>query len=445
MKKILIVFTLILSVLGVTRVSAATDYLKEPYVVYSLYSSNDNYVSGIPNDFDISLIYDTIDRVIKEYKETKSKDYPYYFISLYSALSKFEVTLLYYSEVPSFNFTDTYILTLSNYGERVTNAISYSINYESKEVKFNPNFTIRNYLTFSFSNNSISSFSYYPISYYYSNFDLYMPPLSTLGEVMSNYKGLILPPMFGEGLSPVIDLNRDDFLIEPAYIYDTNSNLHPDNDKYIEVNLNSYAYIALSLKDYNVTEPFSVNNYVKGQYCVTPVYDYGLQTKDSVSGAKVQDRCTTYYDNFTPVRTYILDSDIKNHSIYYLKAYDNSKENIVKIDTSIFNIHYITEEEKNNPILEINGKKYSAIPYDDLPSTATKNEEENYVPGASEKFDIGDVFSKPLEFFQKIFDSISAFNSLISQMFSFLPTEIRAFLWFSIIICLTIGIVKVIL
>ena len=69
-----------------------------------------------------------------------------------------------------------------------------------------------------------------------------------------------------------------------------------------------FTNIALSLKDYSKIEEFSVTNYVKGQYCLTPVYDYGLkERKDVLTGTKIQ-RCSLVYTDFTPVRTSILKS-----------------------------------------------------------------------------------------------------------------------------------------
>ena len=42
----------------------------------------------------------------------------------------------------------------------------------------------------------------------------------------------------------------------------------------------------------------------------------GYTEKNSVT-----DRCSSYYNDFTSVRFYILDSDLSNHAIYYLKVY----------------------------------------------------------------------------------------------------------------------------
>lgn len=227
----------------------------------------------------------------------------------------------------------------------------------------------------------------------------------------------------------------------------------------VEVDLNSYPYIALSLKDYSKTEEFSVTNYVKGQYCLSPVYDYGLkERKDVLTGTKIQ-RCSLEYTEFTPVRTSILKSDLENHAIYYLKAYNTNIENKVKIDTSVFNIHYITEEEKDNPILTINGKKYSVLPYDNLTDSSTKSEDEGYASGGScavgdfnctasmagSDFKWSDIFTSPLEFIKGIWSSVTQIFIVIGYFISLLPAQLQYFFYISFTLAIVLGIIKIIL
>ena len=215
----------------------------------------------------------------------------------------------------------------------------------------------------------------------------------------------------------------------------------------VEVDLNSYPYIALSLKDYSKTEAFDVNNYVKGQYCITPVYDYGLKERREVLSQTQVERCSPYYNDFTLIRTTILKSDLDNHAIYYLKSYDTSKENKVKIDSSVFNIHYITEEEKDNPILNINGTKYSTLPFDKLTDTANKSESEGYVSGASGeiKVDWSDIFTGPLDFIKGIWSSVTQVFIVIGYFISLLPVQLQYFLYISFMLAIILGIIKIIL
>lgn len=270
--------------------------------------------------------------------------------------------------------------------------------------------------------------NYYSLSYFISNFEVYNTTENII-KVTGNREFTINP---GDLITPMYS-SYEDFISGG------------DEEKLTEVDLNSYPYIILSLKDYSKTEEFSAINYVKGQYCLTSVYNYGsTEKKDIIEGSKNK-RCSLYYDNYTPIRTYILNSDLKNNAIYYLKAYDTTKENKVKIDTSIFNIHYISEEEKDNPIITINGKKYTPKSYDDLTDTATKSEDENYADGASEEFSITDIFSAPLEFFKKIINAISEFNGLIKELFSFLPDEFLVFLLAAFALLVVVAIVKILL
>ena len=215
----------------------------------------------------------------------------------------------------------------------------------------------------------------------------------------------------------------------------------------VEVDLNSYPYIALSFKDYSKTEAFDVNNYVKGQYCITPVYDYGLKERREVLSQTQVERCSPYYNDFTLIRTTILKSDLDNHAIYYLKSYDTSKENKVKIDSSVFNIHYITEEEKDNPILNINGTKYSTLPFDKLTDTANKSESEGYVSGASGEIKVNwsDIFTSPLDFIKGIWSSVTQVFIVIGYFIALLPTTLQYFLYISFMLAIILGLLKIIL
>lgn len=220
-----------------------------------------------------------------------------------------------------------------------------------------------------------------------------------------------------------------------------------DKSNLLEVDLNSYPYIALSLKDYSKTEAFDVNNYVKGQYCITPVYDYGLKERREFLSQTQVERCSPYYNDFTLIRTTILKSDLDNHAIYYLKSYDTSKENKVKIDSSVFNIHYITEEEKDNPILNINGTKYSTLPFDKLTDTANKSESEGYVSGASGEIKVNwsDIFTSPLDFIKGIWSSVTQVFIVIGYFIALLPTTLQYFLYISFMLAIILGLLKIIL
>lgn len=288
-------------------------------------------------------------------------------------------------------------------------------------------------------------------AYFYSNFDL-RTNLTSVDSLVLSFKSH--PEMN-------IVLNNNDIVPTFQSILDLDIIKDPNlsGNGYTEIDLNNYPYVALSLKDYSKTEEFNSMTYVKGQYCLTSVYNYGLtERKDILSGTQMQ-RCSLYYDNYTPIRTYILKSDLENHSIYYLKAYDTSKENKIKVDTSVFNIHYITEEEKNNPIITINGKKYTPIPYDELTDTATKSEDENYVSGGScavgdinctasltnGSIKWSDIFTSPLDFLKNIWTSITQVFTLIAYFIALLPITLQYFFYISFTLAIVLGIIKIIL
>ena len=184
---------------------------------------------------------------------------------------------------------------------------------------------------------------------------------------------------------------------------------------------------------------------VKGQYCLTPVYNYGMtERKDILTGTQVE-RCSPYYQDYTPVRTYILDDDLKNNAIYYLKSYDTSKDNYVKVDTYVFDVTLITEEDASNPYVTVNGKSYPTIPYDELTDTATKSEDEDYVSGSSEEFTFSDIFLAPLDYLKEIWGSVGLFFTMIEQFILLLPKPMQGFLFTGFTLAIVLGLIKIIL
>lgn len=392
--------------------------------------------------------------LFEKYESEYSDLYPYYVIELsFNNSTSFSITLSMVMSNQKFSFN--YKKGNNNgYGynllEDNTNAEGLPINgkWQNLEVSYDSSSTtytlpeLKNYIsppahyafqpTFFCSNFLVSS-----------NFDLYF---------YTDYDSVIINNYLDSGNT--YTLKNGDIL---PTIYKGKD--FTDKSNLVEVDLNSYPYIALSLKDYSKTEEFSVTNYVKGQYCLSPVYDYGLkERKDVLTGTKIQ-RCSLEYTNFTPVRTSILKSDLENHAIYYLKAYNTNIENKVKIDTSVFNIHYITEEEKDNPILTINGKKYSVLPYDNLTDSSTKSEDENYSSGGScavgdfnctasmmgSDFKWSDIFTSPLEFIKGIWSSVTQVFVVIGYFISLLPVQLQYFLYISFMLAIILGLLKIIL
>lgn len=448
MKKYLIIgLSIISSLFFVSNVKAETKEFEygifdsENYVigtgVYSYQTYFDNFKEY--DNFSFDLIENKIKDLIKIWEDKYKNEFPNYFISIrsypkvsfstYSNMSTqyLRIMLIYSKYIPiSVNqFGDCFKQASSDIGMIFVDSGS---DFEFSSVSYDYSFSDLNIFDdYNLSNSGVKSV-YLSTLYYDSNFDLPFGLEDTIYNVKKENDILFTL----SNKTDVVPTYKDKFVDK------TDLN-------YVEVDLNSYPYIILSLKDYSKTEEFSTINYVKGQYCLTSVYNYGsTEKKDIIEGSKNK-RCSLYYDNYTPIRTYILNSDLKNNAIYYLKAYDTTKENKVKIDTSVFNIHYVSEEEKNNPIITINGKKHTPKSYDELTDTATKSEDENYADGASEEFSITDIFSAPLEFFKKIINAISEFNGLIKELFSFLPDEFLAFILAAFALLVVVAIVKILL
>lgn len=425
MKKYLIIGLSIISSLFLVGNVKADDITSRDYYLFE----ND---STFFNNFDYSSEFiDTFSKqLIAKWEKDYKKDWPYYYISITRVYNNdsldFSIRLGMLKAIPIVSSDNVGIF---KYGTWVSDSMSYPslfMYFKDSSLVFEEYTGGINgvpYLTWF----NGTDYNYYLFSYYDSNFDM----LSRFGYTLV-VKDIDGTELFSFDNGGIIPTYKDIFVDKVE-------------ENYVEVDLNSYPYIILSLKDYSKTEEFSTINYVKGQYCLTSVYNYGsTEKKDIIEGSKTK-RCSLYYDNYTPIRTYILNSDLKNNAIYYLKAYDTTKENKVKIDTSVFNIHYISEEEKDNPIITINGKKYTPKSYDELTDTATKSEDENYADGASEKFTFSDIFTAPLDFLKTIWNSITQFFQVINQFISLLPETLQAFLYMSFMLAIILGLIKIIL
>lgn len=444
MKKYLIIgLSIISSLFFVSNVKAETKEFEFYNVEYNGFT--DSQVTPI-NVYSLvnQNILDNMEQKMVEYWEKNVKSHhPYYYISL----TYFEAYS--YSQNATAPMVRMSLTAFNAIPIDYTSLVSMSCNYKDyKDSSISIEDKIQLTYYYDYYNNDYHGYNGDPYGLYCdtnflfhstTDFNRYL----SLFYYSSNYNqpfGLDDTYVVKNGDEILFTLNKQDYI--PTY---KDKFIDRTDLNYVEVDLNTYPYIILSLKDYSKTEEFSTINYVKGQYCLTSVYNYGsTEKKDIIEGSKNK-RCSLYYDNYTPIRTYILNSDLKNNAIYYLKAYDTTKENKVKIDTSIFNIHYVSEEEKDNPIITINGKKYTPKSYDELTDTATKSEDENYADGASEEFSITDIFSAPLEFFKKIINAISEFNGLIKELFSFLPDEFLAFLLAAFALLVVVAIVKILL
>lgn len=431
MKKYLIIGLSIISSLFFVSNVKAEDITSRDYYLFENEST-------FYNNFDYSTEFiDTFSKqLIAKWEKDYKKDWPYYYISIARVYNNdsvdFSIRLGMLKAIPIVSVDNYAIFKFGTWTAESVTYPGFFMNFKDSSLVSETYANINDIAYLSWKscsnvNHSDCEYHYYLFSYYDSNFDM----LSgfDFNFIVKNTDGTEL---FSFNKGDIIPTYKDKFVDKVE-------------ENYVEVDLNSYPYIILSLKDYSKTEEFSAINYVKGQYCLTSVYNYGsTEKKDIIEGSKNK-RCSLYYDNYTPIRTYILNSDLKNNAIYYLKAYDTTKENKVKIDTSVFNIHYVSEEEKNNPIITINGKKHTPKSYDELTDTATKSEDENYADGASEKFTFSDIFTAPLEFLKTIWNSITQFFQVINQFISLLPETLQAFLYMSFMLAIILGLIKIIL
>lgn len=465
MKKGLIFLLSIVSFLGINTVSAEEIYLE--------YEDNVNQIKPYIDEIGYDAINNAIKENIKYYNENLSNDYPYYFISLKEINGNNESSL--YVILSSFDsFSDYFLDHFEQTFDTYVRLIDFSYNGSYRNIKqiaynFNTNEILETTYDISLFQLNSSSKVYFPYNYYYSNTDLYykgsvLPSNPTPGTAGSfsylNPNDILYVPYLDDSNKYSIRNANKDFMLEPYYLYDGNNSLNEET--YTSINLNDYSYIALSLKDYNTipdnNSSVYTNVYVKGQLCITPVYNYGqTERKDILTGTQVQG-CSQYYNDFTLTRMYILKDDVENHAIYYLKAYDTSKENYIKVDTSKFYITYITEEKKDNPEVLINGKIYPTLSYDSLTDTSTKSEEEGYTPGVScaigdfncyNKYNseniFDEVFSSPLDFLKNIWSSVTSIFDIITEFISLLPPTMQSFLYLSFMVAVAFGLIKLIL
>lgn len=446
MRKFLLLLMGFVSFFGISSVKADT------FNASSFYDNFDDKVEILEN------YKDNINHLISLWEANHTSEYPYYFIVLLPLNSGSDVIyydiVLYATKDNKINLgTSGMVLSSVTFdGSKYLYSYSYSIkdNEYISNVLYVPSFNSNGYSllksnTTPIYNNGTYSYSQGGTVYEY-DFDKIVIPDYTSTKYDLSFN------------SYTVSLNESlptlESLIDNSY-FTTTSN-------YVEVNLNNYAYIALSLKNYNkkIEDNYSEfsNIIVKGQLCATPVYDRGMtERKDVLTGSKVQ-ACSEYTENYKTTRFYILKSDIENNAIYYLKAYDTSKENFVKIDTNYFEISYITEENKDNPEVKINGKLYPTLAYDSLTDTSTKSEDEGYISGVScavgdfncyneynDSNIFKDIFDKPLEALKSVWSAIINVFEIIKWFILLLPPTLQSFLYLSFMIAIVLGIIKIVL
>lgn len=423
MKKLIYLSVLLFTlVIGVNKVNADTyySYASTWYQDYTYQSSLDTDYSTI------------VDNLITYYNNNFSTDYPYYWI-------------LYVNP------------QMTNYFQ-VQLVASTTNEFYSPKAQSNaaicPNTTNDNIVSYTYDkhNNNYfstldtqSSFCFGSIPYT-SNTNLIFKAKSGNADVLTlpSYSDLAEDIAY-----PLQDIADGEII--PTYT----SLLNGPTAGYIEVDLSDYAYIILSLKNYD-TSPFNTTIYTLGRLCLTSVWDYGMTPKSDYFTGYQAEGCTDYYNSTTPVSIFIIQGDIDNHGVFYIKQYQNETD-IVRIPTSIFDITYITQEDASNPNVVINGRSYPTIPFSELPDTANKSTDEGYISGRVcaigdvncvaevSGIEIDDLFTNPLKLLKSIWGSITGVLSVISTFITILPPTLQAFLYTAFILGLVIAIIKIIL
>ena len=451
MKKSLILFVGILSFFGINTVKADT------YIASDFYSQFDEHIENY------NKYKENINHLIELWEDNHSSSFPYYFIIYNNDTLAGAHYILYSSNSTDFNL-ESGVLKLNGshfvsgesdeyYSVHNTSGYLYSYYYKVSTNEYNvassyiPSFSLKGNKII-IDSNVIPTFKYKPYGYsqggtdYYEDFDVISFP-----NFASETNSLIISEIKVKDGGNLPTLKS---LYDGTYTPNLNSN-------YIEINLNDYSYVILSLKDYTPRDTFTSTMYVKGQLCPTTVYNYGMEEKkDYISGYQTQP-CSYYYNNFTPFTTYIKSEDIENHAVYYLTSYDSSKPNLVKVDTSVYNITYITSENEEEPYVNIGGKNYPALSYSSLTDSATLTEKNGISnTWTCAKYDtdcllnssgvnISDLFNKPLEVLQAIWSSVTNIFNIITEFITLLPIELQSFLYLSFMIAIILGLLKIIL
>ena len=392
---------------------------------YSVYATSLIVVPQNSYEFN----HDKVNKMITYYDSNLKNDYEYFYIDVLGTLYAFNDYFDYTSATAYYLYTDT--TSYSNYialeflDVLVCSDINSCVNESTYSIPL-----------FGFNNLEESS-------------DFYLPFATNLKVSLDSFSMFNNNDYFDE--LQISDFYSDNIILDSSTIipniyslsnYSSWSEYQTENDsKYTTVNLNDYYYVLLNLKDYSKKEAFNTNLYVKGMVGITPIYNYGTVSKDDIIGNKVEDRCNLSYDDFTSYRLSILKSDLENNSIYAVKSCEDNSS--FKFDNTLFDITYVTDENKNDPIVTINGKEYHTIPYDDLPSTATKNEEENYIPGESKPLGFNDIIENVTDILSSFWSSLTSFMSLVTKCFNSLPVEIRAISITTFTIGCILGLIKI--
>ena len=280
------------------------------------------------------------------------------------------------------------------------------------------------------------------------------PILTNFDYVFSDnqYDKLVLPSYSDDNFDiPSYELYDNDII--PTFETLSNNSYNT----YTEIDLNNYDYVILSLKDYS-SPSFMTNIYTLGKLCFTPVYNYGMTEKKDIFPSYKTQSCTGLYDTYTPVNISISETDISNHSVFYIKSYNSSAVNKIRVNSSRFDITFITSQNASDPQVEIGGRSYPVIPFNQLTDTANISTNEGYISGqvcslgdvnceyeTGIGLDISELWTQPIKVLQSVWNSIASVFVLIGEFISLIPTPLKEFLISAFMLAIILGILKILL
>lgn len=398
-------------------------------------ASGSSYYSGYYNYYSVYVDLDTtiVDNLVSYYNTNLSSSYEYYVVRYNPDTNWLELVATHYNSV--FSYLDSLYINNSSAGN--TCAIHYNFTNEQYTYTCGGNSLFTNYLVYSTSSDFTFSDS-----------------TSCSAGLKNNCADVLQLPSYSnleyDVSFPQIDLEEGDVI--PTYMSLTNGSPTAD---FTTIDMSQYEYVILSLKDYNVST-FNTTIYSQGRLCFTPVYNYGMTQKQNIISDSQTQGCTESYSSLTPVSIYIIQADIDNHAVYYIKRY-NSESNTIKVPSTIFDITYITSQNVNNPTAIVGGRTYPVIPYSDLTDTANISTETGYISGQvcslgdvnceyrTIGLDISDLWTQPIKVLQSVWASITSVFAVITEFIMLIPSPLREFLISAFFLSVILGVLKILI
>lgn len=394
-----------------------------PTAGYDVFENYNSKLAFFNLEFNNSIFLNLYNDIMNYYEENFKDTYKYYTIDYNYYSDSYGLRMFLYSSAPSLRVESNYFKILPRESVEIYNSyqLSTSTYILANSTNSSSGSDIDHYVSYG-NGSEVYSFDDYILT---ANFDL------KFYSANNDIDTFVLKDFRDYG---TLTLKVGD--VFPQF-YDYDNVFGKLNSSTItEVNLDDYEYVILNLKDYTKKDSFSTNFKVKGMVGITPVYEFGTAEKTEIT-----DRCNLSYSDYTDYRFYVLKSDLQNNSVYYVKSCESGSS--FKFDNSVFDITYVTSDNKNNPVITVNGQEYNIIPFDKLSNSANKNEEENYVPGEAGS-SLTDVIDNITDYISSFWKSLTSFMSLVTKFFNTLPIEIRAVCITTFTVACVLGLLKII-